>query len=177
MSSIQELWTPAPELAWLLKHPHAPNTRKHPLLCYTVPRAMPSLLVLFRGCKEEIQPSSSVCEAPSHTRFVKQAQTPFPHPEIAQRQTNSVHTATIVLDWRGKHHRDPNRVWQLGRNKSDWATWIPESFMALTWPKRIQKHPKFMALFSHSLGNTKQQNFPQWACGNDTKMPCRDPSN
>ena len=29
------------------------TTRKHPLLCYTVPWAMPSLLVLFRVCIED----------------------------------------------------------------------------------------------------------------------------
>ena len=47
------------------------NTWKHPLLCYTVPQAMPSLPVLFRVCKEENQPLRSVCEVPSHTRFIK----------------------------------------------------------------------------------------------------------
>ena len=30
-----------------------PNTRKHPLLCYTVPQYMPFLLVLFRLCRAD----------------------------------------------------------------------------------------------------------------------------
>ena len=50
--SIIKLWTPAPDLAWLLNI-YTPITRKHPLLYYTVPQAMPSIPVLFRVCKEE----------------------------------------------------------------------------------------------------------------------------
>ena len=96
--SFLELWTPAPGLAGVLKHPHTPNMRKYPLIFYTVPRAMPPLLVLSRGCKEEIHPSSSVCEAPAHARIVKQAHTPFPHLKIVQRPTNDIHTSIIVLD-------------------------------------------------------------------------------
>ena len=59
-SSTTELWTLAPYLAWLLKHLHTQH-KEHPLLCYTVPQAMPSLLVLFRVCKEENHPRRSVC--------------------------------------------------------------------------------------------------------------------
>ena len=39
---------------------------------------MPSHSVLFRVCKEEIHPPRSIYEVPSHTRFIKLFQTPFP---------------------------------------------------------------------------------------------------
>ena len=132
---------------------------------------MPSLLMLFRGCREEIQASSSVCEAPAHTRFVKLAQTPFPHPKTFQRPTNYMHTKITVLGYM-KNTTET----KIGYGNLVETTRIPELFMSLTWPKRLQQHPKFVAWFSHSLGNTKQQNFPPWACGNGTKTPSRDPN-
>ena len=52
VSSIREIWTPTLDLALILNI-FTPNIRKHPLLCYIVPQAMPSLLVLFRVCKED----------------------------------------------------------------------------------------------------------------------------
>ena len=66
VSSFTEPRKPTLELAWLLRHPHTPNTRNQSLLCYTVPQALHSLLVLFRGDGEEGQPSSSVCVVSSH---------------------------------------------------------------------------------------------------------------
>ena len=55
VSSTIELWHL--HQIWLsFENIYTPNTRKHPLLCYTVPRAMPSLPVLFTVCKEENQP-------------------------------------------------------------------------------------------------------------------------
>ena len=94
--STLELWTPTPDLAWLLKN-YTPNTRKHSLLCYTVPQAMPSLPVLFKVCKEENHPSRLVCEVPSHTKFIKQVQTPFPFPKSVQISNEYVHTTISVL--------------------------------------------------------------------------------
>ena len=38
---------------------------------------------------------------------------------------------------------------------------FPESFMALTWPKWTQQHPKIVGLFSHSLALPKKR-FPTW---------------
>ena len=70
VSSSMELWTPTPNLSWLLNI-YSPNTRKHPFLYYTVPWAMPFLPMLFRVCKEENHPPRSVYEVPSHTRFIK----------------------------------------------------------------------------------------------------------
>ena len=52
VSSPPELWSPTLDLAWFLNN-YTPNTRKHSLLCYTVPHAMPSLPVLFKVCKED----------------------------------------------------------------------------------------------------------------------------
>ena len=86
VSSTTEVWTPAPNLAWLLKHLHTQH-KEHPLLYYIVPRAMPSFLVLFRVCKEENQLPRSVCEVPSHTSFIKLFQTPFPLPNRFRDQT------------------------------------------------------------------------------------------
>ena len=71
---------------------------KHPLLYYTVPQAMPSLPVLFRVCKEENQPSRLVCEVPSHPRFIKQVQTPFPFPKSVQMSNEDVHIAISALE-------------------------------------------------------------------------------
>ena len=96
VSSLPEIWTPTPDLAWLLNI-YTPNTRKHPPLSYTVPWTMPSLLVLFRVCKEENQPSRLVFEVPSHNRFIKQVQTPFPFPKLAQMSSEDVHTTISIL--------------------------------------------------------------------------------
>ena len=105
VSSIQELRKPAQELSWLLRHPHTPNTRKHPLLFYVVPRAMPSIPVLFRGCREESQPSSFVCEAHAHTRFIKHTQAPFQSQTVQRPTTTEYTTIHSSRFWRGTHHR------------------------------------------------------------------------
>ena len=53
MRSAIDLWVPPQYLSWLgLNNTYTPNTRKCSLLCYTVPHAIPSLLVLFRVCIE-----------------------------------------------------------------------------------------------------------------------------
>ena len=90
VSSSTELWTLAPNLAWLLNI-YPPNTRKHPLLCYTVPQAMPSLLVLFKVCKEENNPPRFVCEVPSHTRFTKLVRPHF-QSQFNTNQTTNAYT-------------------------------------------------------------------------------------
>ena len=96
VSSIPELWTPTPDLARLLNI-CTPNTRKHPLIFYIVPQTMPSLPVLFKVCKEVNQPSRLAYEVPSHTRFIKQVQTPFPFPKLVQMSNEDVHIMTSVL--------------------------------------------------------------------------------
>ena len=40
---------------------------------------------------------------------------------------------------------------KMGKNNPLAAIQFPESFMALTWPKWTQQHPKIVGLFSHSL--------------------------
>ena len=50
-----------PDPAWLLEHPHTPNIRNYPFLCNAVPQTLISLPMLFRGCGEESQLSSSIC--------------------------------------------------------------------------------------------------------------------
>ena len=48
------------------------------------------------------------------------------------------------------------RIIKMGKNNPLATIRFLESFMALTWPKRTQQHPKFMGLFSHSLATQKQ---------------------
>ena len=96
VSSFKELLAHAPSLSWLLNI-YPANIRKHPLLCYTVPRFMPSLPVLFRVCKEENQPPRSVCEVPSHTRFIKLAYNLFPLPNQFIPNPKDAYTTITVL--------------------------------------------------------------------------------
>ena len=95
---------------------------------------MPSLLVLFRGCKEEIHSSSFVCEAPAHTRFVKKAQTPFPL-QNSPNTNNDIYT-TNKISGIGKENTieaESGRAMEL--HSLDYDSQCLESFMALTWPK------------------------------------------
>ena len=104
VSSSTELWTPAPNLSLLLNI-YPPNTRKYPLLCYIVPRAMPSLLVLFRVCKEENQPLRSVYEVPSHNRFIKLVRPHFHFQFNIDQSTNAYTTIYTIYGLR-------KTVWQ-----------------------------------------------------------------
>ena len=58
---------------------------------------MPSLPVLSRVRKEENQTSRLVYEVPSHTRFIKQVQTPFLFPKSVHMSNKDVHTKILVL--------------------------------------------------------------------------------
>ena len=49
----------------------------------------------------------------------------------------------------------------MGKNNPLAAIRFPELFMAVTWPKWTQQHPKIVGLFSHSLALPKKQ-FPAW---------------
>ena len=111
---------------------HIPNKRKHPLLCYTEPQAMPSLSVLFRVSKEENEPSILICEVPSHTRFIKQVQTPFPFPKLVQMSNEDVHTVILVLGLtkrnrsQGIHtHTTITNFWALP--EPDWLLQLPKT--------------------------------------------------
>ena len=95
VSSSTELWTPTPNLSWILNI-YPPNTRKHPLLCYTVPQAMPSLPVLFRVCKEENHPPRSIYEVPSHTRFIKFFKPHF-HSHLNTYQSTNAYTTIYTI--------------------------------------------------------------------------------
>ena len=89
---------------------------------------MPSFPVLFRGCKEEIQPSSSICEAIAHTRFVKQAQIPFPLP--IQLMPKPKYAPTTQYDfWVGrKTVPATKRISRMGRNGPLATIRFPEMF-------------------------------------------------
>ena len=144
-SSIPKLWTPTLDLAWLLNI-YTPNTRKHPLLCYTVPRAMPSLPVFFRVCKEENQPSRLVCEVPSHTRFIKQVQTPFPFPKSVQMSNEYVHTSILVLGWtKSKRTKEYTHTHTTITN-----------FWALPEPDQLLQLPKWNYLVVNQFKTTNQ---------------------
>ena len=85
--STTKLWTPILDITWLLKHLHTQH-KEHPLLCYMVPQAMPSLQVLFRVCKEENQPPRSLCEIPSHTSFYQASSDPICTPKRVHTKQN-----------------------------------------------------------------------------------------
>ena len=51
---------------------YTPNTRKHPLLCSTVPRVVPSLPLLFRACTEDL-PATLTLSWGSSLHYVYQA--------------------------------------------------------------------------------------------------------
>ena len=123
------------------KTPTPPNTRKHPLIYYAIPRAMPSLLVLFMGCKEEIHPYSSVCEAFAHTRFVKQAQTPFPLHNSPKINKWCTHRNT-VLGLKGKHHRGQDQERKLSKNSFDCDSRFSRVVYGPNLAKMTQKHPQ-----------------------------------
>ena len=99
VSASTKLWTPAPKMAWLLNI-NPPNTRKHPLLFYIVPRVMPSLPVLFRVCKEEKQSPRSVCEVPSHTRFINLVRSHFHSQFDSVKSTNAYTTMYTIYGLR-----------------------------------------------------------------------------
>ena len=98
---ITEPRTPTPELAWLLRHPHTPNIRNQSLLCYTIPQALHSLPVIFRGCGEEIQPSRFVCVVSK----LGLSRKPIPHPcsQNSLKTNHCTHATTQQLQLnRGK---------------------------------------------------------------------------
>ena len=143
VSSILDLWTPTMDLAWLLNI-YRPNTRKHPLLYYTVPQAMPSLPVLFRVCKEENQPSRLVCEVPSHTRFIKQFRTPFPFPKLVHMSNKDVHTTISVLGLTKCNKSQGIHTQTTITNF--WA--FPEPY----WLLQLQKMKSFVGQFKNTIG-------------------------
>ena len=97
---------------------------------------MTPLLELFRGCREEIHPSSSVCEAPAHTRFVKQAQTPFPL-QNSPKNKNGIHTTNNISRIEKEDTTNVESGREMELHSSDCDSRLPESFMALTWPKQL----------------------------------------
>ena len=91
---------------------------------------MPSLPMLFKGCEEESQPSSSVCEAPTHTRFVKQARTPFPLPIQLRPKPKYAPTTQYNFCVRGKTVSATKQISRMGKNGPLAAIQFPETF----WP-------------------------------------------
>ena len=91
---------------------------------------MPSLPVLFKGCKEEIQPYSSVCGAPAHTRFIKQAQIPFPLP--IQLRPKPKYAPTTQYDFwvGGKTVLATKQISRMGKNGPLATIQFPKTF----WP-------------------------------------------
>ena len=126
---------PRLELAWLLRHPHTPNTRNHSLLWCTVPQTMTSLPVLFRGCREESHPSSSVYEAPVKTRFFKQ--TPF-HSYTVKIPIHCAHiTKWLALGLKGKHYSPKTRMSRMVNAQPILGNWLPSHL----WPYHGQNDP------------------------------------
>ena len=79
VSSTPELWTPAPDLSWLLKHLHTQHKEASPSLLHSPSDyAFPFSAIL--GVLRRNPAPRSVYEVPSHTRFIKLVQTPFPLP-------------------------------------------------------------------------------------------------
>ena len=166
--------TPAPELSWLPGHPHTPNTRNQSLLYCTVPEALTSLPMLFRGCGEKIQPSSYIYEAPKHTKFIKHTKSSFPLP-YSPKTNHSIHIAkssNSQLWGRKANTTEQNRGDNLGNTQLWLGNLIPESFLALSCPKRLNRNPqqpKFSGEtnndFSAAWGN---KNNP---CGGEFRYP------
>ena len=133
---------PTLELDWLLRHPHTPNTRSHSLLWCTIPRDMTSLPVLFKGCIEYNQPSSSVYEDPAKHEVFQADSFPLLHspktnPLYTQRKTNHSHLWGLKENTT-EHNRNDN----LGNTQLRLSNSTPESFLALSWPKRLNNNPK-----------------------------------
>ena len=100
VSLITELWTLAPDLAWLLNI-YTPNTRKHPLLCYATHSL--KLCLPFqcysRCAKKKTNLSRSVYEVPSYTRFIKLVQTQFLSQPV-QIKEKYAHTSRYkIMGW------------------------------------------------------------------------------
>ena len=84
-------------------HQHYPNfqdTHTHPtkgnhsFLYYVDPQALTALLVLFRGCGEESQPSSFVCVVPQTHQVCQAYQALIHHSNAVQGQNHCVHATT-----------------------------------------------------------------------------------
>ena len=77
VSSTTELWTPAPDIAWLLKHLHTQHKEASPSLLHsTSDNAFPSS-ALQGVQRRKPTPLDLFLRFPSYTRFIKLVQTQF----------------------------------------------------------------------------------------------------
>ena len=115
---MEYLRMPTPELAWPLRHSNTPNTRNQSLLCYTVPQALHSLPVLFRGDGEEGQPSSSVCVVSSHQVY-QANQAPIPAPNTVWRPT--IARMQLLNNYSSAGKTTPKQIIQSQMYKWTWG--------------------------------------------------------
>ena len=116
---------------------------------------MPSLLTLLRVWKEVNQPPRSVYKVPSHTRFIKIGQTPFPLPNQFRSKKN-MHTQqnTKLWNW-GKLVWATKRVGKIGKSTPRWVIQIQKLSWEFYEPKWLLWTPKSWILDGRLLSNTK----------------------
>ena len=112
MSSTTELWTPTQDLAWISQHLHTQHKEASPSLLHS-----PSGYAFHSSALQGVQrrktsPSWSVCEVPSHTRFIKLI--------LPQFHSKPVHTKTKAAPTTRYKFRD----WRKnGFGKKKWVKW------------------------------------------------------
>ena len=92
VSSTTELWTPALDRAWLLKHLHTQHKEASPSLLHS-PSGYAFHSIVVQGVqRRKTSPSRSICEDPSYTRFIKLVQTQFHSKPVQTKAKTCTHS-------------------------------------------------------------------------------------
>ena len=115
---------------------------------------MPSHSVILKVCKEENQPPRSICEVPSHTRFIKLVRLHFPS-QTNSRQTTVTYTTIASSGHDEKWLGSQKRICRWGKatmgeqfdfQKRSMAShgkkWLPQSLNSWICPPLVVQHIK-----------------------------------